>query len=492
MDAHQDTRTALRSLAVLLGLVLGVATSLRAQTIDTLALRHIARSLADDSLLGRDTGSEGERKAARIIVAHLKEIGLSPADPAGFAIPLPLLRVRLDPSSRMTVRTARDSAVFLAGRDFVLHSVGRNGLHPMQGPAVYMDDTSRPVAASRLEGRIIVTTGPMGEQARHAVRTWIQAGVSGVILPVPSDSQFAAIQPSATRERLIVDGAVDEPVWQPDLPVIVAGPALTRALFVDLTPARDDTAHVLELNRNVDAQLRFETTPVPSINIAGIVTGKDPALRDEVVILTAHYDHLGVGRPFRGDSIYNGFSDNAAGVAMLLGIAKALLEDPPDRSVLFLFTSGEERGLLGSAYWTAKPSVPLDRTVAVLNLDAGAPPAPPVRWRVAGDSLLPAVPIAASVIQRNGWTADVTPANANSDHWPFMNRGVPTVFLVPGRDWEGLSTDEGAALYAQWDRYHQPGDEWRPGYPMAGLQRYAMLALEITRAFASAEAQLRH
>jgi hypothetical protein len=361
----------------------------------------------------------------------------------------------------------------------------------MHGAAVFVDNTASSIAPGQLEGRVIVTTGPIGERARNTIRTWIQAGVSGIILPVPTDSQFSSFQRSDTRERLIVDGIVDEPVWQPDLPVIVAGPALTRALFAGLTMAPDDTSRVLELGRTVDAQLRFDMTPVPSANIAGLIRGKDPALRDEVVILTAHYDHLGVGRPVRGDSIYNGFSDNAAGVAMLLAIAKALIEHPPGRSVLFLFTSGEERGLLGSAQWAAQPAVPLNRTAAVLNLDAGAPAAPPVRWRVAGDSLLQAVPIAAQVIERNGWAADVTPASANSDHWPFMNRGVPTVFLVPGRDWEGLSAAQRDVLHAQWDRYHQPGDEWRPGFPMAGLQRYAELALEITRAFASAELPLR-
>lgn len=474
--------------AALLAVLLASAGSVAAQRIDTLALRSDARALAHDSLLGRDTGSEGERIAARIITARLRQIGLVAVDSAGFGIPLPLLRVRLDSSSRITVGTPQGSAEFIAGRDFILHSAGRDGLRPMRGPAVFVDNSSRPVAASELTGRVVVTAGPVGEQARNLIRDWIQAGVSGVILLVPSDSQFGAFRQRDARERLIVEDAVDEPVWQPDLPVIVAGPALTRALLAGLTVTYEDTSRFFSIERTtVAAELRFETTPVSSANIAALLPGKDPALRDEVVILTAHYDHLGVGRPVRGDSIYNGFSDNAAGVAMLLGIATALRDDPPARSVLFLFTSGEERGLLGSAHWAAMPRIPLDRTVAVLNLDAGAPPAPPVRWRVAGDSLLPAVPIAARVVQGNGWTADVTPANANSDHWPFLERGVPAVFLVPGRDWEGLSTAQRDALHAQWDRYHQPGDEWRPGFPMAGLQRYAELALEITRAFAAAD-----
>ncbi len=166
---------------------------------------------------------------------------------------------------------------------------------------------------------------------------------------------------------------------------------------------------------------------------------------------------------------------------MLLGVARALSAHPAAKPVAFLFTTGEERGLLGSTAWAADPPIPLDRTSAVLNLDAGAPPAAPVRWRVAGDTTRAAVRTAAAIVRRHGWAVDLTGANANSDHWPFMAHGVPTIFLVPGRDWEGLSAAERDRLFERWDRYHQPGDEWRPDYPLAGVVRYAELALEIVR-----------
>ncbi len=124
------------------------------------------------------------------------------------------------------------------------------------------------------------------------------------------------------------------------------------------------------------------------MNVACHLSGADAGARDTAIAFTAHYDHLGVSVPdASGDSIYNGFSDNAAGVAMLLGIAQAAARGrvPPLRhSVLFLFFSGEERGLLGSDHFVTAPPWPLERMAAVINLDAGAPPGAPVSWRLAG------------------------------------------------------------------------------------------------------------
>jgi Zn-dependent M28 family amino/carboxypeptidase len=216
---------------------------------------------------------------------------------------------------------------------------------------------------------------------------------------------------------------------------------------------------------------------LPAANVAAMLPGSDPDRRNEYVVYTAHYDHLGIGVPdAAGDSIYSGFSDNAAGVAMLLAIAEQLRDAPPPRSVLFLFFTGEERGLLGSSYFASHPPVRLTRMRALINLDAGAPPAPPVSWRIAGgDSALDQT--ARRVAEGRGWTVTVGPASPNSDHWPFLYRGVPSIFIIPGEEWEGTTPEVRAALRARWDRYHQPGDRWFPDFPFAGLGRYADFAL---------------
>lgn len=222
-------------------------------------------------------------------------------------------------------------------------------------------------------------------------------------------------------------------------------------------------------------------------NVAALIPGSDPARRDEVVAFTAHYDHLGIAPPDEnGDSIFNGFSDNAAGVAMLLAIADAIRKDPPARSTLFLFFTGEEQGLLGSTYYVSAPLVPLERTVAVINLDAGAPPAPPVTWRIAGGTQSSLGQDAERIAKEHGWTAQLQSARPNSDYWPFIQKGVPAAFIIPGRDWEGLSPEEAQRLFERWDRYHQRGDEWKPDFPWTGLQRYAELGLALGRHVANA------
>ncbi|MGH7445000.1 MAG: M28 family peptidase, partial [Longimicrobiales bacterium] len=208
--------------------------------------------------------------------------------------------------------------------------------------------------------------------------------------------------------------------------------------------------------------------------------GNDPALRDEYVVYTAHYDHLGISIPdAEGDSIYNGFSDNAAGVAMLLGIAEALRDAPPARSLLFLFFTGEERGLLGASYFAAHPPVPLERMHALINLDAGAPSAPPVSWRVAGGDSSALGTLAAQVAADHGWIARLSGASPNSDYWPFLQRGVPAVFLIPGDVWENTAPEQREALRRQWDHYHQPADEYHPDFPFSGLERYADYAMAL-------------
>jgi Zn-dependent M28 family amino/carboxypeptidase len=157
---------------------------------------------------------------------------------------------------------------------------------------------------------------------------------------------------------------------------------------------------------------------------------------------------------------------------------------PPARSVAFVFFTGEERGLLGSAFMAAQPPFPLDRVAALINLDAGAPPAAPVSWRIAGGTESPLGRIATDIAAGRGWTATLSAASPNSDYWPFLQRGVNAVFIIPGDRWENTSPDQRDALRRRWDRYHQAGDHWHPDFPFAGLQRYAEYALLLGRAAA--------
>jgi Zn-dependent M28 family amino/carboxypeptidase len=238
-------------------------------------------------------------------------------------------------------------------------------------------------------------------------------------------------------------------------------------------------------------EIEFSQRPVPAHNVVCLLpatTSGDPL---EAIVLTAHYDHLGIGEPdARGDSLYNGFSDNAAGVAMLLAIADALIrsERPRRRPVLFLFFVGEESGLLGSDSYVIRPAWPLERVDAVINLDAGAPPARPWSWRIAGGDSSALGFLAIDVAMARGWSATTSAARANSDYFPFWASGVPAIFIVPGLGpYEGLTVDSSQALRRKWDRYHQPGDEWAEDFPFEGLGRYADYALGVVRALEERE-----
>lgn len=457
-------------------------------SIDTLEIRAHTRFLADDRLAGRGTGTQGERIAAAYIASQLTRLGLEPfgAD-TSFLLPIPLREATIDPLSQVALTGGGDTAVFHSGGGFIMNTGGAGAFRDFSGRAHFLGQPihAAPRLAGRtLAGRVAVFLGPLGGSAVELMPALVNAGVTGVILLVPDPAQFDLYARSRGPSRFYVDAQVDDPVWQPQLPVLIAGPAMTEALLAgtDIPEAlvQGESAPGIDLARTVSAFIRADVHSVPAANIGGVLRGSDPALRDEFVVYTAHYDHLGISAPDAyGDSIYNGFSDNAAGVAMLLAIAEAMRDAPPARSVAFLFFTGEERGLLGSAYMAAAPPLPLENIAALINLDAGAPPAPPLNWRIAGGTASPLGGLAADIAQQHGWTAVLSDASPNSDYWPFLRRDVPSIFIIPGDQWENVSPAERDALRRRWDRYHQAGDHWHSQFPFSGLSRYAEYALLI-------------
>jgi hypothetical protein len=388
---------------------------------------------------------------------------------------------------QVRLRGGRTVAAFRSGFDFIVATGGRNAFRDFAGRAVLAGSAEQ--AKDALEGdsirnAVIVVAGTLGAEAGALVPDWIARGVAGVILLVPDSADFRLFARSRGEARYFADGVVDDPVWQPDLPMLIGGPSVTAALLtgVDLPRAAFTSGPMtaVDLGRSVAATIRTRQTEVAAANIAGVLRGSDPARRDEYVVYTAHYDHLGVGEAdASGDSIYNGFSDNAAGVAMLLGIAKALRDASFPRSFAFVFLTGEERGLLGSSWLAAHPPIPRERIAAVINLDAGAPPVPPVSWRIAGGAGTHLGDVAADVGAKHGWSISLSDASPNSDYWPFLARAVPSIFIIPGNDWENTTPAERDSLRQKWDHYHQAADQWQPDFPFAGLARYARFAMEI-------------
>ena len=207
------------------------------------------------------------------------------------------------------------------------------------------------------------------------------------------------------------------------------------------------------------AEVRIETVaaPTPAMNVVCLLPGRGPGA-DTAIALAAHYDHLGVGPPdARGDSIYNGYSDNAVGVGMAVAVAERLARDARAgaglaHSLLLLFFTGEEAGLLSSDYFVAQPTWPLNRLRGVINLDANLPAGPPRAWRVAGDPEGSLARLVVAEAGRAGWDATVAPPAPGSDYFPFVRRGVPAVFTVPSDEWTADLPSLGIARYATFTR----------------------------------------
>jgi Zn-dependent M28 family amino/carboxypeptidase len=242
------------------------------------------------------------------------------------------------------------------------------------------------------------------------------------------------------------------------------GAPQSLAEVLDAAEAAKPTAFDLPARatlRTVSVHDRLE-----SPNVAGLLHGSDPRLRDEVVVYTAHLDHLGIGEPVKGDSIYNGALDNASGSAALLEIARAFATMPkaPRRSVMFLAVTGEEEGLLGSDYFAQHPTVPIERMAANVNLD-GLAILYPFREMVAfGAEHTTLDSTVARVARGLGVTIAPDPFPqevffVRSDQYSFVRRGVPSLF-----PFMGLKSDSGvdaAARFKEWlaTRYHTPQDD---------------------------------
>jgi Zn-dependent M28 family amino/carboxypeptidase len=262
-----------------------------------------------------------------------------------------------------------------------------------------------------------------------------------------------------------------------------------RALSRDFTP--------VPLGLTASMAIGNTRRTMTSRNVLAKLEGSDPALADEYVIYTAHWDHLGIGDPVDGDSVYNGALDNASGTALVLEIARAFtqVEPKPRRSVLFLMVTAEEQGLLGSAYYAAYPVYPLEKTAAVINVDGVN------QWGRTKD--LTVIGLGASQLddylrdaaaeQGRTLRPDPEPEKGfyyRSDHFNFAKQGVPALYADSGVEYEGRDEQ-----FAQQKRdeytsrdYHSPSDEVKDDWDLTGAADDARLLMAVGYRVANAAA----
>jgi Zn-dependent M28 family amino/carboxypeptidase len=245
-----------------------------------------------------------------------------------------------------------------------------------------------------------------------------------------------------------------------------------------------------------DTQIRQTETA----NVAGVLRGSDPELADEMVIYSAHHDHLGVGEPDEtGDTIYNGALDNGVAMAQALAVARAFAarDEPPRRSVMVLFVGAEEQGLLGSKYFAANPSVPPGRIAADINFELGNVWGRTRDVIVYGKGKSTLEDLLAVEAERQGrhLTAEATLRAGwyyRSDQFSFARIGVPAIWFKSGTDFIDRPAGWGEQRYAEWieRHYHRPSDEVLDSWNYDGLVEDARLAYRLGLAVADADRML--
>jgi Zn-dependent M28 family amino/carboxypeptidase len=242
--------------------------------------------------------------------------------------------------------------------------------------------------------------------------------------------------------------------------------------------------------------LKSEVKRVAAPNVVGVIEGSDPQLRNEYVVYSAHWDHLGIGAPNKnGDTIYNGALDNASGVAVVLAIAETIARMPqrPKRSSMFLFPTAEEQGLLGAEWFAKHPVVPIEMIAANVNLDSMNVLGPTQDFIPLGAERSSLKTVVDAVAHEMGLkvSPDARPEQGSffrSDHFPFAKAGVPSISLKEGNDYVGRSKEWGEEQFKAYNtaHYHQPSDEIRDTWDYRGMIQEGEIALAIGRMISDA------
>jgi Zn-dependent M28 family amino/carboxypeptidase len=467
--------------------------------------------LADDNMEGRATGTPGLDRAAAYIVNQLKQDGLEPAGTRGFYQPIKFRTRLLDESKSSLILIANgkgqkiklgEEAVFSTRFDLEPTVEGELVFvgYGQRIPELHIDD----FAGLDLKGKILVTFAgsregiPAPLSAHYASqaeksRLMREVGAIGYIgLPNPASMELPWSRIASSREipsMAIDDESMNESkgiqfvaTWNPEnADMLFQGTGHTFAEIAALGKDRK-ALPTFALNKSVKAQTKLIQTRVESSNVIAKYPGSDAKLKDEYVVLSAHMDHLGIGPAINGDKIYNGAMDNASGVAALLDVANSLKGSKPKRSLLFVFVTAEEKGLLGSRYFATNPTVPAKSIVADINTDMFLPIYPMKILTVYGLNESTLGDMIAAVAKQDGLRTSDDPEPlqnhfVRSDQYNFIKHGVPSVALKNG--YEVGSLEEAKAHEWSHSRYHAPSDDLQQPVDLSAGGRFVQVVRDL-------------
>lgn len=508
-----------------IALALALSSPVLAQNAETAEsrIRADVTFLADDAVEGRRSGERGYDLAALYVHTRMEAMGLTAGGPDGAWLqPMTLAARRIAPEGAKVTWTPRDGApvvwthgtqlavtpgvdaghvtqsaeVVFVGYGLDAPELGMNDYEGLDvrgkivvalsgvptgltgEPAAYLGDSKRRTAA--VHGAVGYITLPKSDQAlssfdrtvafaaRQTSRTWVgadgkpHADAEGVIVgasvgPESGAALFAGAPKSYAEIRAEAAGQGARPKGFP----------LAGSIAFDVHTVRED---------------------IRTANVVGRIQGSDPALSDEVVLLSAHLDHLGISESGEGDRINNGALDNAGGVSIMLEAARSLAAAPPRRSVLVVALAAEEMGLIGSDFIAQNPVVAADKVVANVNLDMPILTYDFTDLVAFGSDHSTLGPLVDRAARAENLTLSPDPMPeqgifTRSDHYSFVKAGVPSVMLATGYANGGE---------AQWDAffangYHRPADDLSMPFSWAAATRFARVNAAIARAIADAD-----
>jgi Zn-dependent M28 family amino/carboxypeptidase len=495
------------------------------------ALRAHVKFLSDDRLEGRGTGAKGGETAALYIAEQFEAMGLKGAGAKGsFWQLVSLVGVKADPKTELRINGAEKAEAYKFADDFVAFTgaqtervsvntdlvyVGygidapeqkwndyKGGADDYRGKILVMLVNDPPATATEPDlfgGRRLTYYGRWTYKFEEAARR----GAAGVILLHTTESAgygWNVVRTSNGSWRF--DIARTDSDKTPFLKVRswMTDDAAHRMFSLaghNLDELRKAAASrdfkPVKLNLTASLELNSEVKRVEAPNVVAILPGRDPKLRDEYVVFSAHWDHLGIGAPNKsGDTIYNGALDNATGVASVLEIARVLSNLPaaekPKRSILFLIPTAEEQGLIGAEWYSRHPVVPISKTAANINLDSMNILGPTHDFVLLGAERSSLKAVIDLIARERGLriSPDPRPEQGSfyrSDHFPFAKVGVPSISLKEGSDYVGHPKDWGDKKFKEYNdaHYHQPSDEYRDDWDFRGMIQEADFAMAIGR-----------
>ena len=477
-------------------------------------IREHTRFLASDLLEGRGTGARGGEIAAEYIATQLALAGAKPAGDNGtYYQKVPLVGIETQAAATLGAAVWGKGLDLSWGDDFVGTSQTQRPDTRFEGDAVFVghgitapefqwDDfkgvdvtgkvlvmfTNEPPSTDPkfFDGRALTYYGRWVYKYEEALRRGAKAcilihtretasyGWDVVRNSWGGESPFVKLEPGV--KALAFQGWITREAGEKL--VALAGKNLDDLLKAS---ERADFRPV-ELGIQVRGHIPSKIRQLETRNVAAMIPGSDPKLKDEYIIYSAHWDHLGIGAPVAGDAIYNGAIDNATGCAILLELARAWggLARKPKRSVLFLSVTAEEGGLKGSEYYAAHPLVPPAKTAVDLNYDALFPWGRAANVVITGAERTSIYPLAQQIARRLelGIAEDAQPEAGHyfrSDHFSMARAGIPAFSIGHATEFAGKPPGFGEQAYQEYNskHYHQPSDEFQSDWDFTALGQAA-------------------